>query len=49
MFKKRGLISVKPPDENKSYKYYEEGLEAMNKGEFFSQLKNFQKQKKFYQ
>ena len=32
---KKEDISVKPPDEDKSYEIYKEGLDAMNKGEFF--------------
>ena len=45
---KKDEVSVKPPDEKESYNIYKEGLEAMNKGEFFLQLKNFLKQKKSY-
>ena len=43
---KKEVISNKPPDEKESYKIYEEGLEAMNRGEFFFAAKKFSEAEK---
>ena len=38
---KENEISTKPPDETQSYIIYEEGLDAMNKGEYFFAAQKF--------
>ena len=43
---KKEVISNKPPDDKESYKIYEEGLEAMNKGEFFFAANKFSEAEK---
>ncbi len=43
---KKEDISVKPPDEDKSYEIYKEGLDAMNKGEFFFAAQKFSEAEK---
>ncbi len=43
---KKEVISNKPPDDKQSYKIYEEGLEAMNKGEFFFAANKFSEAEK---
>lgn len=39
--KKKDEISIKPPDEQKSYELYEEAINAMNEGEFFFAANKF--------
>ena len=46
---KKEELSIKPPDADKAYEIYEEGLTSMKKGDFFTQQKNFLRQKKFFQ
>ena len=43
---KKDEVSVKPPDEKESYNIYKEGLEAMNKGEFFFAAQKFSEAEK---
>ena len=43
---KQKEISVKPPDEKESYKIYNEGLDAMNKREFFFAAQKFSEAEK---
>ena len=43
---KKEELSSKPPDEKESYKIYREGLEAMNKREFFFAAKKFSEAEK---
>ncbi len=43
---KKEELSNKPPDEKESYKIYREGLEAMNKREFFFAAKKFSEAEK---
>ncbi len=43
---KKKEISTKPPDEEQSYKIYEEGLDAMNKGEYFFAAQKFSEAEK---
>ena len=43
---KKEVISNKPPDDKESYKIYEEGLEAMNRGEFFFAANKFSEAEK---
>ena len=43
---KKDELSIKPPDEGESYKIYKEGLEAMNKGEFFFAAQKFSEAEK---
>ena len=43
---KKEVISSKPPDDKESYKIYEEGLEAMNRGEFFFAANKFSEAEK---
>mgnify|MGYP001447363208 FL=1 len=44
--KKTDDLSIKPPDEKESYKIYKEGLDAMNKGEFFFAANKFSEAEK---
>ena len=43
---KENEISTKPPDETQSYIIYEEGLDAMNKGEYFFAAQKFSEAEK---
>ena len=43
---KKEDLSVKPPDEKESYNIYKEGLDAMNKGEFFFAAGKFEEAEK---
>ena len=43
---KKDELTVKPPDEAESYKIYNEGLEAMNQGEYFFAAKKFSEAEK---
>tara|TARA_B100001057_G_C22806366_1_gene933593 strand:- start:1028 stop:1870 length:843 start_codon:yes stop_codon:yes gene_type:complete len=43
---KKEEVSVKPPDEKLSYNIYKEGLEAMNKGEYFFAARKFSEAEK---
>ena len=44
--KKKDNLSIKPPDERESYKIYNEGLEAMQSGEFFFAAQKFSEAEK---
>ena len=43
--KKKDDISIKPPDEQKSYELYEKAINAMNEGDFFFAANKFKKLK----
>ena len=44
--KKKDDLTVKPPDETESYKIYNEGLEAMNNGDYFFAARKFSEAEK---
>ena len=44
--KKKDDLSLNPPDEKESYIIYKEGLDAMNKGEFFFAARKFSEAEK---